>query len=573
MQSEIVPAALRRFGDVPVRIDWYGDIVKRLSFEATTPYVQVSCTRFPGGAADSNSPEAQSSFGLPVALLRSVRMGDIWQGGRRVGSAPLERVTFERVVVDDESASVVPAGLSTVGADGVARHELPFAQFAAHRGHTLSYLARVEVGEGCVLLVPSMEVVRFYFGACGSLLNNMFSGGLAGDSLYSHAWKNEDSGTAHVTLDPSLPGIAAATVARIAFDKAAARQFRGIVNAGVRASVHRQRWYPRVGLPLVGVTTITAEGVWIERETDRAFLVHRVLSCSHPFPFEKLYYRSRFATTKLGKPVVVGKPTIISAEARVEFRLDDAHGTSRTLTPLAVPAKVDKDEVDPFPDLSTKQIRKVKQADRTGFARGGKPASSEDGLDLGTGGHAEGGRRMGDVTVGELREEEPANPPKSMQELLWSRVQWGEKSILNFDAPMGGGPVARIEVRLDDGKDVAYWACRLTLATDEQSAPDIAVLVIVAEDGGARDSTEMMLFKVGSMEEITPSKCARLASAFWADDQRREALEDDGVLVGALTKERLATEHGGIALTVMVDRLVNPGEIERVPERTRVRAV
>jgi hypothetical protein len=571
MQSEIVPAALRRFGEVPVRIDWYGDIVKRLSYGITTPYVQISCTRFPGCAADSGSPEAPSSFGLPVALLRAVRMGDLWQGGRRVGSAPLERVTFEGVVIDDESAAVVPAGLSTVGADGVARHELPFTQFAGHRGHTLSYLARVEIGGGCVLLVPSMEVVRFYFGACGSLLNNMFAGALAGDRLYSHAWKNEESGTANVTLDGSLPGVAAATVARIAFDKAAARQFRGIVNTGVKAAANRQKWYPRVGFPLVGVTTITAEGVWIDRETDRAFLAHRLLSCSHPFPFKKLYYRSEFATTKLGKPAVAGEPSHDSPEASLKVRLDEAKGASRTLAPMAVLAQAAADEVDPFPDLSAKQVRKVKQSARPGFSRSGRVAQDGGEVDLGIGGASEGGPRRGDVLSREPREEAPSTAPKSMQELLWSRVQWGEKSVLNFDAPMGGGPVARIELRLDDGRDVAYWACRLGLTMDEGRGRDESVLVIVAEEGGARDSTEMMLFKVGSTDEITPNKCAQLASAFWADDPTREALEDDDVLVGALTRERLAQEHGGLALTVVVDRLLGAGDAEVLPERTRIR--
>jgi hypothetical protein len=158
-----------------------------------------------------------------------------------------------------------------------------------------------------------------------------------------------------------------------------------------------------------------------------------------------------------------------------------------------------------------------------------------------------------------------------MQELLWSRVQWGEKSVLNFDAPMGGGPVARIELRLDDGRDVAYWACRLGLTMGEGRGPDESVLVIVAEEGGARDSTEMMLFKVGSTDEITPNKCAQLASAFWADDRTREALEDDDVLVGNLTRERLAQEHGGLALTVVVDRLLGAGDTEVLPERTRIR--
>jgi len=570
MQSEIVPAALRRLGDVPVRIDWYGDIVKRLSFGATTPYVQLSCTRFPGHPMDSDTPESPVAFGLPVALLRAVRLGDIWQGGRRVGSAPLNRMTFEEVVVDDESATVIPAGLSTVGPDKVPRHELPFAQFAGHRDHTLSYLVRLDIGGGCVLLVPSMEIVRFYFGPCGSLLANMFSGALAGDSLYSHARKDEESGIANVTLDASLPGIAAATVARIAFDKAAARQFRGIVNTGVKAAVNRQKWYPRVGFPLVGVTTITVEGVWIDRTTDKAFLVHRLLSCSHPFPFSKLYYRSEFAMAKLGIAVVAGKPSHDATQASLKVHLGDAVGTSGTLAPVAVQAQTTEEAVEPFPDLSAKQVFKVKAADRPNSVRRGKALVGDEEVALGLGGNSDGGLRKGEV-VGQMpAEATPATPPKSMQELLWSKVHWGEKSILTFDAPMGGGSVARFDVRLGDGSDVTYWASRYSLALSEDSAAVESILVLVAEPGGARDSTEMMLFKVTSTDEIAPSTCVHMAGLFWADEATRERSEEDGVLVAVLTRERLAEEHGSLALTIVVDRLTKETETVTLPERQRV---
>ncbi|MCV2353179.1 hypothetical protein LNV09_03285 [Paucibacter sp. B2R-40] len=562
MQNEIVPAALRRFGDVPLRIDWYGDIVQRLNYGVTTPYVQLSCTRYPGQWRGSQTPEAPVLTGLPVALLRAVRLGDIWQRGRRVGGIPLARVSFERVVIDDESATIGPAGLPTLGPDNISRYELPFAQFAGHRDHTLSCLVKVDLGNGCVLLVPSMEIVRFYFGACGSLLANMFGGALAGENLYSYARKDKSTGVANLTLDATLPGVAAATVARIAFDKAAARQFRGIVNTGIKAAANRQKWYPRVGFPLAGMTTITADGVWLERQTDRAFVVHRLVSCSHPFPFTKLYYRSEFSATKLGRPPGIVRAQLGAPDASLKVHIGEAVGTARGLAPVAVPSQ---EAEDPFPDLLAKQIHKVKDDFRSGFARSKKATAGEEGFKLGIGGHSDGGVRQGDVLGASPTEAEPFVPPIPMQELLRCTVKWGDKSILSFRAPFGGGRVARVDVRLDDGRDVAYWVSRLVFLNVDVLA--LAILVIVAEPGAARDQTEMLLYDVTLLGEITARMCDEFASVFWADDATRERIEAEGLLIRGLSSEQLNQEGGGLALTIAFDWLACKYETLPVNER------
>jgi len=80
----------------------------------------------------------------------------------------------------------------------------------------------------------------------------------------------------------------------------------------------------------------------------------------------------------------------------------------------------------------------------------------------------------------------------------------------------------------------------------------------------------MMLFKVTSTDEIAPSTCVHMAGLFWADEATRERSEEDGVLVAVLTRERLAEEHGSLALTIVVDRLTKETETVTLPERQRV---
>ena len=71
------------------------------------------------------------------------------------------------------------------------------------------------------------------------------------------------------------------TVARIAFDTIARRQFKSIVNTGVKAAAAREPWYPRSGFPFVGTTDLTVEGVWIDHPPERVFVAHREIGRAH----------------------------------------------------------------------------------------------------------------------------------------------------------------------------------------------------------------------------------------------------------------------------------------------------
>ena len=135
-------------------------------------------------------------------------------------------MTFRKLVVDETTTALVPCGRSVPDDQNAPRHELPFHLFQRHSDHTKAFVARVQIDSGSVLLVPSMELVRFYFGSSGALLANMFSGALGERHLYESAEKDPATGEVTLQLAAGLPGIAAATVARIAFNKTARRQMR-----------------------------------------------------------------------------------------------------------------------------------------------------------------------------------------------------------------------------------------------------------------------------------------------------------------------------------------------------------
>ena len=102
MAGQIELWSLKRFGRTPIRFDWFGS-VKRSSRSGTVqPYLSLSCSvigdpaeGIPGKALDKKL----LSIEVLIQWLRLFRLGDVWQGGKFAASEPLERVTFEGLVI------------------------------------------------------------------------------------------------------------------------------------------------------------------------------------------------------------------------------------------------------------------------------------------------------------------------------------------------------------------------------------------------------------------------------------------------------------------------------------------
>jgi len=368
---------LRNLGSAPLRIEWFGDVSYAGRSGGRSPMVAVTLARGHQGQwirtdIVDDSPLTAS---IPIAYLRLLRIGDIWVSGQRVGTDPgSTRITFENLQIDDSTTSVLPAGLPVAEDGGKPAYLLPFSDFDGHRGHTGAFCARVRLPEGGFLVVPCMELIRFYFGDSGLLLKRLFSGATATDNLYLSAWRSDVSGAAHLTLAPGLPFPAARTVARIAFDRQAARAAAWIAKSGVTAAAHSERYYPRTAFPFKGETNFTVEGRWLGGGERRVFLVERILQCSHPFPFEWLFARTTAELAGEGRPGSSGrgKSSRRDAEPRRHKKELLENFVTRALLPMAVIA----DDIEaPFPDLANKPVHRM--ADNHGNG-GSRANDSED---------------------------------------------------------------------------------------------------------------------------------------------------------------------------------------------------
>jgi len=171
---------------------------------------------------------------------------------------------------------------------------LPLSQHPWHRTHTHAYCVAVELGQGQRLLVPCVELIRFYFGSSGNFIQRLFTQPLDTTTLWTEKRFDAVSRHLHLVLAEKLSGASASDIGRIANSKFAWRAAASIFASCQKAAVQRHPVYPYTGFPFEGITDLAASGVWLPfgEKQGSTFLVYRLISCSHPFPFRSLSYEA-----------------------------------------------------------------------------------------------------------------------------------------------------------------------------------------------------------------------------------------------------------------------------------------
>ncbi|NDI85468.1 hypothetical protein [Undibacterium crateris] len=375
MNMPIVLKALKDLGSAYFRIDWIGNVVSRSLKAAATPSVNIVVSvrsslhdTLPGDGF------VQVELAIPVAYLRLLRIGDMWRYGRRVNGGDGEQLSFSNIEINSETVDVKPVGLP-IAVDDEIRFLLPFDQYCSHRRHTGSYAARVRIDEKTFILVPCMELIRFYFGSSGALLARLFSGPIRGHDLYESA-KTNLMGVAHVRLSAGIPGIAAATVARIALDRHAASAANWIVKSGVSAAANGASHYPATKFPFVGRTTLTAVGRWVNAQGYDVFVVDRMVSCTYPFPFRSLFYELHPSEKKSNSKGMMSATSIQSRRQATSMTGDDELNEGAVKSTWATATINFEESLEAFPDLSGKLIRRKMVADSVVASVGGAKRTS-----------------------------------------------------------------------------------------------------------------------------------------------------------------------------------------------------
>lgn len=284
--------------DRPWRIDWYGDVIFPGGINGRSqPNVQVAISPV---RADPTSNDAMLSSRatessivqrfFPIGMLPYVRIGDVWQNGERKYSPDYQREQFSDLHITRASSKLIKAGQSV---DEV--FVLPLKQHPWHHLLTGSFCLSIELTEGRQIVIPTMELIRFYFGSSSELLHRLFMHDIKYEQLWEHQQYTIRTGRLHLKLARKLSGVSAADIGRIALSNVANR-------AACRIRISCQRdllsgeksAYPQTWFPFEGKTNLAVVGKWLPfgSKPDQTFVVYRIESCSHPFPFKTLSYEA-----------------------------------------------------------------------------------------------------------------------------------------------------------------------------------------------------------------------------------------------------------------------------------------
>lgn len=233
---------------------------------------------------------------VSVGTLPVLRVGDVWRNSTLEFQPDYELETFENLQIDRNHVSLIKSGLN-IDDKG---YLLPIAEHPWHMQCTQSYCVMVNLPDEKRLIIPCMELIRFYFGSSSSLLSKLFRPELNREMLYSNSHFNQFSGKLNLDLAMDISGASAADIGRLRLDHQAWLAALQIGTSCLAASTTGQQAYPKSFFPFEGQTTLIASGKWLSfgDKPKSTFVVYNLRSCSYPFPFKTLRYETHSSRPK-----------------------------------------------------------------------------------------------------------------------------------------------------------------------------------------------------------------------------------------------------------------------------------
>lgn len=162
------------------RIDWFGEVafpnrlIRRKQPSVLVHLSRIQDDRFLDDSAVQLSPQAtsparfQRKVWVSVGTLPLLRVGDLWQNGQLIAEPDYEPEEFPNIQIDRATTYLVKAGLNLDDKGFL----LPITEHPWHMHCTQSYCVMLELAENRRIMIPCMELIRFYFGSSAISLPN-----------------------------------------------------------------------------------------------------------------------------------------------------------------------------------------------------------------------------------------------------------------------------------------------------------------------------------------------------------------------------------------------------------------
>ncbi|WP_397389837.1 hypothetical protein [Polynucleobacter sp.] len=341
-------------GKTKWRISWFGEVAfPNRMIRRRQPSVLVHLTAVKvTSSGQETAGSFQKSAWVSVGILPSLYIGDIWQDGYLLKRAKDDLEQFADIDINTKTAKCIKAGFSLEDGSFL----LPVAEYPWHMVSTHSHCICVELPAGKRLIIPCIEIARFYFGSSSKFFTQLFLPPLTRQSLYSNPVYESKLGRLTIDLANGISGRSTADIGRLCRDPIAWKSAVRIGTSMLDKSRSGQPCHIQTIFPFEGKTTLQVSGQWLSLGdvAKQTFIAHSIHSCSHPFPFKQMRYNMQTVAYDPVSPDQAGSPGIptryIGAKAAKEVDL-----VEKDAGPLAAKSQL-FDSAPRFPDLRRKYV-------------------------------------------------------------------------------------------------------------------------------------------------------------------------------------------------------------------------
>ncbi|WP_153118050.1 hypothetical protein [Rhodocyclus tenuis] len=182
------------------RLDWLGDVAFQRYRRFETPFICLALSPYREGAFPYPADE-QRHVHVPVGTLPILGVGSLWVKGRQVGFQSSVEEIFT-VEANSERTRLAKAGIP----DGEEGYLVPFEHHPFHHRHTRSWCLVAQSDEGATVVIPTMEVIRFYFGSSSGLATRLLKPPFDEDKLWVKAERDVVTKEARIDLAKGISG-------------------------------------------------------------------------------------------------------------------------------------------------------------------------------------------------------------------------------------------------------------------------------------------------------------------------------------------------------------------------------
>lgn len=449
------------------RVDWFGPIAfpdRMLRRRHPSVLVYLPKVTHPQALTDpavllqpdcTLPADRQIKRGVSVGTTMLLRIGDLWQDQTLVARPAYESFMMDDLLVDRETATLVKAGSSFDDGSFL----LPLTEHPWHRANTHSYCVRLALPGERFLVVPCMEMARFYFGSSSELLSRLFQPPLTKDRLFGQV-SSDDRSRMRLVLAERVPRASAEDVARIAGSDAAWKAAMLISVSCLKASAAGKEAYPQAVFPFEGVTGLQAIGRWLPggQEHAGAFLAYQLLTCAHPFPFRSLHVKVSGGRPQRTKPATDDITAALLASQISASQPKNPLLQERDPSAQLAAATFTVSGRRRFPDLARKPTHAVRDSATPVTIKPLGGASAVENLAIGEPGSEQ---QMRPTSLVDDRSDETLNDPPDFLHHVVSMLR-----------ALDG---TRVELLTKGGEDA--WTVPVPLIADEDGVIDSALLI------------------------------------------------------------------------------------------------